>query len=154
MPLKTVTVQGRQCVLGRKPPKSKERNFLSAQSLLGSTVPTPPSTIAVPSSCANGLSQTFMNTELGCCVMAHHAHFLANITSQTGKPFIYTDKQIISDYSAVGDTSQATHSVIRAAISERTSLTFKARDLLTGPSCSVRSLSIQPAGWPSHKVYG
>ena len=45
-----------------------------------------------------------MNTELGCCVISHHAHFLANITSQNGqaKPFIYTDKQIITDYSAVG----------------------------------------------------
>jgi len=102
MPLKTVTVQGRQWVLGRKAPKSKERNFLCGQSLHGSTVPTPPSTIAVPSSCANGLSQTFMNTQLGCCVIAHHAHFLANITSQIGKPFIYTDQQIINDYHAVG----------------------------------------------------
>src|SRR5208283_2559253 len=102
MPLKTVTVQGRQWVLGRKAPKSKERSFLSGQSLLGSTIPTPPSTIVVPSSCTNGLSQTFMNTQLGCCVIAHHAHFLANITSQIGKPFIYTDKQIINDYSAVG----------------------------------------------------
>ena len=43
-----------------------------------------------------------MNTQLGCCVISHHAHFLANITSQVGKPFIYTDKQIIKDYSAVG----------------------------------------------------
>ena len=103
MPLKTITVQGRQWVLGRKVPKSKERTFrTNAQTLIGITIPTPPSTIAVPASCANGLSQTFMNTQLGCCVIAHHAHFLANVTSQVGKPFIYTDKQIIADYSAVG----------------------------------------------------
>ncbi len=102
MPLKTVTVQGRQWVLGRKAPKSKERSFRSGQSLLGTTIPTPPSTISVPSSCAIGLSQTFMNTQLGCCVIAHHAHFLANITSQIGNTFIYKDQQIINDYSAVG----------------------------------------------------
>ncbi len=89
-------------MLGRKAPASRDRTFRTGQSLLGSTVPTPPSTIAIPASCANGLSQTFMNTQLGCCVIAHHAHFLANITSQVGKPFIYTDQQIITDYSAVG----------------------------------------------------
>ncbi len=102
MPLKTVTVQGRQWVLGRRAPKSKLRNFRSGQSLFASPVPTPPAVIPIPSSCADGLSQSFMNTQLGCCVIAHHGHFLANITSRIGKPFIYTDQQIVSDYSAVG----------------------------------------------------
>ena len=102
MPLKTVEIQGRKWVLGRKAPASQERTFRSGQSLLGSAVPTPPATIAIPASCANGLSQTFMNTQLGCCVISHHAHFLANMTSQIGTPFIYSDNQIIKDYEAVG----------------------------------------------------
>lgn len=105
MAQKTVMVQGRQWFLGRKAPKSKDRTFRSGQSLLGSTVPTPPGTIGIPSLCAQGLSQTFMNTQLGCCVISHHAHFLANISSQIGKPFIYTDQQIIADYHQVGGYS-------------------------------------------------
>ncbi len=104
MALKTVEINGRKWVLGRKAPSSQERTFRSGQSLLGSTIPPPPATIAIPASCANGLSQTFMNTQLGCCVIAHHAHFLANITSQNGQatPFIYTENQIIKDYEVVG----------------------------------------------------
>jgi len=43
-----------------------------------------------------------MNNQLGCCVISHHAHFLANITSQIGKPFIYSDQEIVSDYHAIG----------------------------------------------------
>ena len=102
MALKTVTVQGRQWVLGRKPPRSKDRTFRAGPALLSAPIPTPPTSIAIPASCASGLSQTFLNDQLGCCVISHHAHFLANITSQVGKPFIYTDSQIIKDYSAVG----------------------------------------------------
>jgi len=101
-PLKTIEIQGRKVILGRRKPKTQERTFRSGLSLLAAPIPTPPARIAVSASCAGGLSQTFMNTELGCCVISHHAHFLANITSQIGKTFIYTDKQIINDYSAVG----------------------------------------------------
>ena len=105
MALKTVTIQGRQWLLGRKPPQSRARTFKAGQALLSAPIPTPPPTLPIPASCAKGLSQTFMNTQLGCCVISHHAHFLANITSQVGAPgggFIYTDAQIIKDYSAVG----------------------------------------------------
>src|SRR5271157_5980637 len=101
-PLKTVTVQGRQWVLGRNPPKSKLRNFRAGHSLLASPVPAPPASIPIPDSCAVGLSQPFMNNQLGCCVISHHAHFLANITSQIGTPFIYSDQEIVSDYHAIG----------------------------------------------------
>ena len=51
MALKTVTVQGRQWRLGRKAPLSKDRTFRSGQSLFGSTIPTPPATIAIPAIC-------------------------------------------------------------------------------------------------------
>jgi hypothetical protein len=101
-PLKIIEVQGRKYALGRLAPKTKDRTFLSGLGLLTAPIPTPPASIPIPAVCADGLSQTFMNTHLGCCVISHHAHFLANITSQIGKPFIYTDKQIEADYHAVG----------------------------------------------------
>src|SRR5208283_1091325 len=100
--LKTVDVGGRKFFLSRRPPTSEARSFLSRELLKQVALPTPPDSITIPASCALGLSKVMMNDQLGCCVISQHGHYLANITSQAGAPFIYSDAQIIADYSAVG----------------------------------------------------
>ncbi len=104
MPLKTVEIQGRKWVLGRKAPASQERTFRSGQSLLGSTVPTPPATIAIPAVvCQRAIPD----------IHEHPARLLRHRASRPfpgehhqperqATPFIYTDNQIIKDYEAVG----------------------------------------------------
>jgi len=104
MPVKTLKhpVSGHTLKMGRNRPVARGPRFALKNYLLRGAPP-PPATIEYTQKAAGALSEMYENDKLGDCVIAGMAHVVGVLTGNAGsKPFLYTDKQIISLYSAIG----------------------------------------------------
>jgi hypothetical protein len=62
----------------------------------------PPATCDYSKDAAKALANVYENDTLGDCVIAGIGHVVGVLTANAGTPFIYTNKQIIKLYSAIG----------------------------------------------------
>jgi hypothetical protein len=93
---------GRRYKLGRNRPVARCPR-LSLRNYLTRILPEPPPSCDYTKSASSALSQVYGNDELGDCVIAGIAHLVGVLTGNAGsKPFLYTNKQIIALYSAIG----------------------------------------------------
>jgi len=88
-------------VFGRKRPVAIGPH-LRASKYLAANLPAPPATCSYTSAAAQALAQMYGNDSLGDCVIAGGYHIVGVETGNAGKAFIATQKQIITDYSAIG----------------------------------------------------
>ena len=104
MTLKTIThpVTGATYKLGRKTPRARGPR-LSLHRYLRPGLPTPPVSGHYSYTAEHGLSQSYLNTELGDCVIAGPLHCIDVFQGVSGQtPTIFDEAQIISLYSAIG----------------------------------------------------
>lgn len=104
MLIKTIhhPTSGRTVKLGRKRPVARCPRFKLANYLLRG-LPAPPASCDYTQHAAHALSNIYDNDTLGDCVIAGMAHVVGVLTGNAGpKPFIYSNKQIIALYSAIG----------------------------------------------------
>lgn len=104
MPIKTVKhpVSGHSFKLGRKRPIARCPRFALKNYLTRGT-PAPPASTDYTKAAAKALSEMYDNDTLGDCVIAGMAHVVGVLTGNAGtKPVIYTNKEIIGLYSAIG----------------------------------------------------
>jgi hypothetical protein len=103
MPVKTITnSKGNTLKLGRNRPIATGPRF-SLKNYLMRTIAPPPTTCDYSPRAESALSPVYMNDSLGDCVIAGMAHLVGQFTGNSeAKPFIFTDDQIISLYSAIG----------------------------------------------------
>ena len=122
--LKTVYAPhlGTTVKMGRtRPPRGSPKLQLATYSTW-----TPPAT---PPSCdysqkaKPALSKTYLNEKIGSCVVASGYHVLGTMTGNAGGVFVANDKQIISDYSAIGNYNPAVPSSDKGA-DEQTALNY------------------------------
>jgi len=104
MAIKTIkhSVSGRTFKLGRKRPVARCPRF-ALKNYLTRSIPAPPATCDYTKSASAALSQMYENDKLGDCVIAGMAHVVGVLTGNAGpKPLLYSDKEIIGLYSAIG----------------------------------------------------
>src|ERR1700691_3488684 len=104
MPIKTIrhADTGKTYRLGRKRPVARCPRF-ALKNYLTRGLPTPPASIEYTRPAAAALSEMYENDKLGDCVIAGMAHVVGALTGGAGpKPYLYSDKQIIGLYSAIG----------------------------------------------------
>jgi hypothetical protein len=102
--IKTVhhPVSGKTFKLGRKRPVARCPRF-ALKNYLTRSMPAPPATCDYTKAAAKALAEMYDNDTLGDCVIAGMAHVVGVLTANSGaKPFLYTNKQIIGLYSAIG----------------------------------------------------
>ena len=87
--------------LGRNRPVARGPR-LSLKNYLMKALPNPPATVDYRSRAFQALNQMYGNDTLGDCVIAGMAHVVGVLTSNAGKPFLYTEDQIVNLYSAIG----------------------------------------------------
>ena len=94
---------GREIKFGRHRPdpnsvKLRFRDYLKA------ALPTPPASVDYTSKATAALASIYLNDSLGDCVIAGGYHYLGGITGNAdgGQPFVATNAQITSDYTAIG----------------------------------------------------
>jgi hypothetical protein len=87
----------------RRPSRPLSRLRLSDYLRLAS-IPTPPATVSYSKLAIKALSQVYMNATLGCCVDSGGGHAIGVYTgnADNGNPIIFTNSQIISQYSTDG----------------------------------------------------
>ncbi len=103
MPIKTIqhpTSKG-TFKLGRKRPVARGPRF-SLRNYLTRGIPSPPATISYAHAASTALSNIYENDKLGDCVIAGIGHVVGVLTGNAGKPFIYTNQQIIKLYEEIG----------------------------------------------------
>jgi hypothetical protein len=89
-------------MLGRNRPIARGR-ALRLKNYLMRGYPTPPASIDWTPLAKASIDQVFLNDRLGDCVIAWGAHMEGILTgNSSGTPIIYTDAQIIAQYSAIG----------------------------------------------------
>lgn len=86
---------------GRKRPIARGPRFRLKNYLLQS-LPPPPPTCDYSVNAARPLGEIYLNDQLGDCVIAGMAHVVGVLTGNAGAPFLYTDAQITTLYSAIG----------------------------------------------------
>jgi hypothetical protein len=88
--------------LGRKRPIARGPRF-SLRNYLMRNLPPPPPACDYTKKARKVLSEMYCNDKLGDCVIAGMGHVVGTLTANAGgPPFLYTDAQIITLYSAIG----------------------------------------------------
>jgi hypothetical protein len=88
--------------MGRKRPVARCPR-LSLRNYLMRSLPAPPPTCDYSKSASSSLSKVYENDTLGDCVIAGMAHVVGVLTGNAGtKPFLYSNSEIITLYSAIG----------------------------------------------------
>jgi hypothetical protein len=104
-PVKSVKhpTSGKVYKLGRKRPVARCPRF-ALKNYLARSTPPPPASVDYTAQAKAALGEMYENDTLGDCVIAGMAHVVGLMTGNAdgGKPFIYTDKQITTLYSAIG----------------------------------------------------
>lgn len=102
MPIKTLRdSKGRTLRFGRKRPVSTGPRFRLRNYLMASMA-APPETCDYRAPAVSALSRVYLNDTLANCVIAMVGHEAGIFTSGAGSPFIFSDAQLISLYSAIG----------------------------------------------------
>ena len=88
--------------MGRKRPVARCPRLTLGNYLYRGLAPPPPS-CDYTAKAAKAIGEMYMNNQLGDCVIAGVAHLVGVMTGNaTGKPVLYTQKQIVALYSAIG----------------------------------------------------
>jgi hypothetical protein len=87
--------------LGRTRPVARGPRFSLKNYLMRGIAPAPPS-CDYSKAAATALANVYENDTLGDCVIACMGHVVGVLTANAGDPFIYTNQQIITLYSAIG----------------------------------------------------
>jgi len=104
---KVITLQNhplglKQAAFGRKRPLSWTPK-LHLRNYLHTNLPAPPSSCGYSTKATAALSNIYLNDQLGDCVIAGGYHVIGLETGNaTGTPFVASQTQIITDYSAIG----------------------------------------------------
>jgi hypothetical protein len=104
VPVKSIQhpAPGNTFKFGRKRPVARCPRFALKNYLLRS-LPAPPATCDYTKPAKTALSEIYENDKLGDCVIAGMAHVVGLLTGDAGtKPVLYSNKQIIELYSAIG----------------------------------------------------
>jgi hypothetical protein len=104
MTIKTIKhpASGRVFKFGRTRPVARGPRYSLRNYLMRNIAPPPP-TCDYSKEAASALSNIYGNDTLGDCVIAGMAHVVGVLTAgATGTPFVYTQQQIITLYSAIG----------------------------------------------------
>lgn len=102
MPIKSIKLPEKSVKLGRKRPVARGPR-LSLHNYLKRAMPAPPPSCDYSASAAAALSKVYENDKLGDCVIAGMAHVVGVLTGGAGpNPFLYSDEQITTLYSAIG----------------------------------------------------
>lgn len=105
MPVKTIKhpnpTSTKTYKLGRRRPTARCPR-LSLHNYLIRGMPAPPATCDYTKGATTALANVYMNDQLGDCVIAGIAHVVGVLTGDAGKPFVYTNDQIVALYSAIG----------------------------------------------------
>jgi hypothetical protein len=87
--------------MGRKRPLAIGPR-LSLKNYLMKSLPAPPASINYSAPAAKALANIYMNNSLGCCVISGMAHVTGVLMGNAGTPLMFTNQQIISLYSEIG----------------------------------------------------
>jgi hypothetical protein len=87
--------------LGRRRPAPGHKK-LHLRDYLRVSLEAPPATCDYSKPAMTGLSNIFLNDQLGDCVIAAGAHVTAQETGNAGDLFVYSPAQILADYGAIG----------------------------------------------------
>ena len=87
--------------LGRNRPIARGPRF-SLRNYLMRGIVSPPASCDYTKGAAAALANIYDNDTLGDCVIAGIAHVVGVLTGNAGTPFVYTNQQIITLYSAIG----------------------------------------------------
>ncbi len=87
---------------GRLVPKTRPVKLEFKDYVQAAQLPAPPDSCDYSAGGQPALADIFLNDQLGCCVIAGSAHFVALATGNAGSLFKYSDAQILADYSAIG----------------------------------------------------
>jgi hypothetical protein len=99
---KTVQPSKATFKMGRKRPVARCPR-MSLRNYLTRGIPGPPATVDYTKAAKSALSKIYENDTLGDCVIAGMAHVVGVLTANAGaKPFLYSNKQITTLYSAIG----------------------------------------------------
>jgi hypothetical protein len=110
--------------LGRNRPPHRAKLMLKKYCPDPSVLPTAPATCSWVAKAATALALIYMNSTLGCCVIAGGYHDVGVWTGNaTGTPFCATDAQIIADYGAIGGYVQGDPSTDQGC-NEQTALQY------------------------------
>ena len=93
---------GRMIKFGRRRPVASGPRF-RLRNYLRASLPAPPPSCDYSVAAVAALAKLYGNNVLGDCVIAGGYHIVGVETGNAGKPFIATEKQIESDYGAIGD---------------------------------------------------
>lgn len=92
----------RKFKMGRKRPVARCPQFSLGNYLMRSLSP-PPASVNYTADAMKAIGEMYLNNELGDCVIAGIGHVVGVMTGNAGeKPVLYTNKQIIALYSAIG----------------------------------------------------
>lgn len=102
MPVKSIKLPERSVKLGRKRPVARHPH-LSLHNYLKRGIQAPPASCDYSAAAAASIAKIYENDKLGDCVIACMAHVVGVLTGGAGPtPFLYTDAQITTLYSAIG----------------------------------------------------
>lgn len=88
---------------GRKQPKHLAPRLKLSDYITDKTkLPSPPSSVDYSSTASTSLSDAYLNTSLGDCVIAGYYHAKGVATANAGDAFNATNEQVTKDYSAIG----------------------------------------------------
>ena len=148
MAIKTVhhPASGKTFKLGRKRPVARCPRF-ALKNYLTRSMPPPPATCDYTQPAAAALAEMYDNDTLGDCVIAGMAHVVGVLTANAGaKPFLYTNKQIIGLYSAIGGYVPGDPSTDQGC-DEQTALNYWENNGALPPKTTSPTGSHKIAGW-------
>lgn len=135
---------GRHVRLGRTPGTKRLPKLRLANYLVGANLPTPPATFDYSPAAAESIAQVCDNDRLGDCVIACGAHLEGVWTGNAGgKPIIYSENQIIQQYSAIGGYVPGDPSTDQGC-NEQTALNYWMKNGFAGGTKLAGYLSVDP----------
>lgn len=148
MPIKTVRhpVSGHTFKLGRNRPVARCPRF-ALKNYLTRSMPAPPAAIDYTKTAEAALTNIYENDKLGDCVIAGMAHVVGVLTGGAGpKPFLYSDKEIIGLYSAIGGYVPGDPNTDRGC-DEQTALNYWENNGALPPKTTSPTGAHKIAGW-------
>jgi len=147
VPIKTIKhPAGLTFKLGRKRPVARCPRF-ALKNYLTKSMPAPPATCDYTKGAKAALSEMYDNDTLGDCVIAGMAHVVGLMTGSAGKkPFLYSNKEIIGLYSAIGGYVPGDPATDQGC-DEQTALNYWENNGALPPHTTSKTGAHKIAGW-------